>query len=126
MTGEVKTILIVDSDKDMCWLLERVLKAKNCHIMASDSWENILGLVSQKKPDLVLLDMPLNNISPTKMLNFIRDSQPDTPVIVIAPYVNEGLVSQMKGLGNYKFIAKPFVIENLILAVKQALSLPGE
>jgi DNA-binding NtrC family response regulator len=118
-----KTILIVDSDKDMCWLLEKVFKQQNCHIVASDSWENTTYLVSQKRPDLVLLDMPLNNVSATNLLKFINNSQPDTPVIVITPCVNNGLLEQMKGLGNCEFVSKPFVIENLIATVKQALCL---
>lgn len=126
MVQQAKTILIVNSDKDMCWLLKKVLKQQNCHIVTSDTWEDILYLVSQKKPDLVLLDMPLNNIYPAKMLRTFRGSQPNTPVIIITPYVNEGLVNQMKELTNCQFITKPFVIENLILTVKQTLCLAEE
>ncbi len=123
MNNQSKTILIVDSDEDMCWLLKKVLCQGNYKIITSDDWKTTLSLVSQKKPDLVLLDIPLNNISSSRMLKFIREYKPSLPAIVITPDLNENLLERIKALGNCKFIAKPFVIENLVTLVKQTLKL---
>ncbi len=121
MTKQIKTILVVGSDEDMFWLLKKVFKNQNCHIITSATWEDTSHIVSKKKLDLVLLDTPLSSISTNKVLKFIRSSQPDTPVMVITSYGNESLLDLMKELGNCEFVAKPFVIENLISNVKQAL-----
>jgi two-component system OmpR family response regulator len=116
-----KTILIVDSDQDMCWLLKKVLKQRNCQLIESDSWENTIYMTSQKKPDLVLLDMPLNNISITNILSFIKSLHANTQVIIITPCITDKLLKEIKLLPNCKLISKPFVIENLIMMVKQTL-----
>ncbi len=126
MPKDAKNILVVGSDADMCWLLKKVFQTQNCHIITSDSLADTLEAVSKKGLDLVLLDTPLTNLSTNNILKCIRNHQPNTPVIVIGPYRNDVLYSRLQEIGNYEFVAKPFVIENLVTTVKQALFPPAK
>jgi len=121
MSLKGKAILIIDSDQDMCWLLKKVLTDLGCRVLVSHTWEKTIQYVTDKKIDLVLLDVPLTNFSATKVLQFIKEAQLQAPIIIITPFPSESLRKRMKELKQDNFIDKPFVIDNLITRVKHAL-----
>jgi two-component system nitrogen regulation response regulator NtrX len=85
--------------------------------------DETLKAIDLRKPNLVILDIWLNNsaMDGMKILQHIRTEFPDMPVSMISGHGNiETAVAAIK-MGAYDFIEKPFKSDRLILQVQHAL-----
>lgn len=83
-------------------------------LLAAEGYEVILGrneqqvqdaLVNGSKPDLVLLEMQVNAIN---ILQLIRSTQPQIPVILMADTSLRNLAFESKEFGAWEVLLKPF------------------
>ena len=122
MIPKEKNILLVDSDQDMCWLMRKILKDINCHILSSQSLGKTMELIAEESFDLMLLDMPLTNFSGIKTIEAVLNKNPRIPIIVILSMRNDNLLKRLNELGVCNFIDKPFVMDYLVDRVRETLS----
>ena len=74
----------------------------------------------EDRPDVVLLDLVLGDADGLDILRRMRQESPDTKVILISAHGSiESAVTAMK-LGGYDFIKKPFELEEIVAAVRNA------
>ena len=74
----------------------------------------------EDKPDVVLLDLVLGDTDGIELLRRMRQEAPDAKVILISAHGSiESAVAAMK-LGGYDFIKKPFELEEIVAAVRNA------
>ena len=66
------TILIVDDEKDVCEMLERYLKSKGYDISSANDGREALEKVKTFKPQVVLLDIRMPNMSGMECLKNIK------------------------------------------------------
>lgn len=76
----MKNILIVDDDIHIGNMLEEVLTAEGYGVMRAYSGTEVLLLLSEKRPDLILLDLMLPGLSGEEVLPKIKG----IPVIVVS------------------------------------------
>ena len=88
---ETKTrILAADSNKDFCrQLTELIAQEGDMEIVgtASDGVET-LALLSEEKPDILLLDLVLPKLDGLEVLTKIKTGHPDLPVVIISGHGN--------------------------------------
>jgi DNA-binding NtrC family response regulator len=73
-----------------------------------------------ERPDVVLLDLRLGDADGLDLLRRIRQEAPDVKVILISAHGSiESAVAAMK-LGAYDFIKKPFELDEIVAAVRNA------
>jgi DNA-binding NtrC family response regulator len=83
---------------------------------AGEAWERF----QEDRPDVVLLDLVLGDGDGLELLRRMRAEAPDTKVILISAHGSiESAVTAMK-LGGYDFIKKPFELEEIVAAVRNA------
>lgn len=70
MTGE--KILIVDDDKGLLKLIVAILKRSQYNVISADNGKDALSLLETEKPDLVLLDLLMPEMSGFEVLDLIR------------------------------------------------------
>lgn len=114
-------ILVVDDDKDMCWILSQILEEEGYKVLTSSSGKEAIKVTKKEKPNLILLDLEMPGINGVETLRRVRRFNKDVPVIVISASENERLVNEALKLGIFAHIPKMFNLEELVVMVKQAV-----
>ena len=115
------TILIVDDEKDVCEMLERYLKSKGYDISSANDGREALEKVKTFKPQVVLLDIRMPNMSGMECLKNIKRDYPDTEVIMATAVKDmEPAIACMKE-GAYGYQTKPIDLENLFIDIEKAI-----
>ncbi|MEW6215724.1 MAG: response regulator, partial [Nitrospirota bacterium] len=81
---QVKNILIIDDEKDMCWLLSDALSRNGHNIAIANTKEEGLACLKKEAPDLVLLDLKLPDGDGMSLISKIKEINQKTVVIVIS------------------------------------------
>ncbi len=115
--NRVKTIAIVDDDPTIGNLLEELLAAAGYRVLRAWSGTEALLLLSQARPDLVLLDLMLPGLSGEEVLPKLRG----IPVIVVSAKAGiDDKVNLLLG-GAADYITKPFDVRELLARVEVQL-----
>ena len=85
--GSEKKILIVDDDRNVLELNSRIIQAQfsNCRVIQAHNGREALNIMSQSRPDLVLLDLIMPGIDGFTVLEEMRrdEGSQNIPVIVL-------------------------------------------
>ncbi|MCK4311944.1 MAG: sigma-54-dependent Fis family transcriptional regulator [Candidatus Cloacimonetes bacterium] len=117
----MKTILVVDDNKNMQIILKNVLSDEGYLITAYGNGRSALTEIEKNIPDLILLDIRLPEMNGIDVLRKIRKIKENLLVIMITAYGDIKTAVEAMKLGAYDYITKPFVNEDLVLTVKKAL-----
>ena len=120
-------ILIVDDEPDLVRLLDYNLKQAGYETITTSTGETALALARARKPDLVLLDIMLPDISGTEVCRQLRRdaSLKSVPILMLTAKSEE--VDRVVGfeLGADDYVTKPFSVRELVLRVKAVLRRGG-
>jgi len=119
-----KEILIVDDDKAIGKVLRFALEDKY-NVATTTSAVSAFEYLSNKKVDLILLDVKMPHINGIEALEEINKIQPAVNVIMITACTSNENKSKAKILGAYGFITKPFDLDELRKYVERVLSQNG-
>ncbi len=116
-------ILVVDDETDIRLLIKGILNDEGLMVREAGNSDETLKAIALRKPNLVILDIWLNNstMDGMEILKHIRKEYPDTPVIMISGHGNIQTAVEAIKIGAYDFIEKPFKSDRLILQVQHAL-----
>ncbi len=102
--------------------IQRMLRSPEMNVLAFTSPRAGLEAVLANPPDLVLLDMRMPEMSGEEVFARIHQAHPGLRVIFLTAFGSvEGAVLAMRN-GAFDYLPKPFKREDLVLAVKRALS----
>ena len=108
-----KTIAIIDDDVHIGDVLTEILRQAGYAVLRAYSGTEALYLLSQNRPDLILLDLMLPGLSGEDVLPHIRN----IPVIVLSAKAEvQDKVSLLLG-GAADYITKPFHTEELLARI---------
>jgi len=116
-------ILLIDDDDSLRRVTEYNLTAAGFEVITASSGRQGLALFADQDPDLVVTDVALGDLNGLEVLDSIKKSAPEIPVIVITAYGTIDLAVQAMGQGAFNFITKPFDRETLRLSCRKALEL---
>ena len=116
------TILIIDDSSELRSLLESVLPLSGYRTLTASTGEEGLNLASELKPDLILVDLELPDITGLKVLEELGRRKPTIPTIMITGYGSEGVAARALGLGAEGYLIKPFTTEEVLTNVQKALT----
>lgn len=109
----MKTIAIIDDDIHIGDMLREVLVQEGYSVLRAYSGTEALYLLSQNKPDLVLLDLMLPGLSGEEVLPHIEN----IPVIVLSAKVDvQDKVNLLLG-GAADYMTKPFDTKELLARI---------
>jgi two-component system alkaline phosphatase synthesis response regulator PhoP len=114
-------ILVVDDEAGVRFFLEQLLERDGHQVVAVESGEAALERIATQEFDLVLVDLRLQGIGGMDVLAAVRDTAPDTPVIVLTAYAS--LESAMEALrqGAHDYLFKPSQVVEVRESVRTAL-----
>ncbi|MFQ5503320.1 MAG: sigma-54-dependent transcriptional regulator [Planctomycetota bacterium] len=113
-------ILVVDDEERIRRILEVSLTGRgHAVLLAADGAEAIKKL--DHSVDLVLTDLKMPELDGMGVLEHVRKSRPDVPVIVMTAFGTiESAVAAMKN-GAYDYVTKPFDLDEVELLIQRAL-----
>ncbi len=120
------SILVIDDDTDVLTAVKLLLKTEAKEVDTEKNPENIRHLLSQKKYDLLLLDMNFNSIINTGnegiyWLKKIREWGHQAIIIMITAYGDIDLAVRSLKEGASDFMVKPWHNEKLLLTIRELL-----
>lgn len=113
---EIKNILIVDDEEDICYLVKNILKRKTtAKIDISTTVNEAKKKLATSDYDLAFLDMRLNDGTGADVIEFIHSEIENPPFIaVISAYTSSEDQKLLNKLKINEFISKPLSREKII------------
>jgi two-component system phosphate regulon response regulator PhoB len=119
----LKRILVVDDEKDVTELLDYKFRQAGYSVRALNDPLRAIGLARDFRPDLILLDLMMPELTGIQLLRMIRSDAllQDTPVILLT--AKGETVDKVRGLetGADDYVTKPFDARELLLRVQSLL-----
>jgi len=116
---QIKNILIIDDEKDLCLLLGDTLSSHGYNVEFAHTKKEALSSLKSQTPDLVFCDLKLPDGDGMRILSKIRKIHPGTIVNIITAYGSEEAREEARRLGAYGFIDKPFSEEDILRNIKE-------
>jgi two-component system, OmpR family, KDP operon response regulator KdpE len=113
-------ILVVDDEIEIVRALRRGLLTQDYQVVTAQSGEEALSALFEQRPDLVLLDLALPNLSGIEVCQRIRKTS-NIPIIVISAKDTEREKVQALELGADDYITKPFGMKEVVARIRVAL-----
>lgn len=111
---EIKNILIVDDEKDLCSLLSDALRERMFNVSIANTIKEATAHLDGEMPDAVFLDLKLPDGNGMDILFQIRKIHPETIVFIISAYGSEETRVEASEKGAYAFIDKPFTEDEIL------------
>ena len=118
-----KKIVIVEDERDISNAVKTALTIEGFSVTQVFDGFNAVPTISKERPDIVLLDIMLPNVSGTEIIRDLKkiDSLKDIPIIFMTAKTGE--IDQVVGyeLGAIDYVTKPFSMHVLIRRIKALL-----
>ncbi len=116
-------ILLVEDDQGLVELVRYNLEKEGFTVVQTDDGEDAMVLVEEEKPDLVILDWMIANLSGIEVCRRLRRkaSTANLPIIILTARAEEG--DRIRGLetGADDYITKPFSPRELVARIRAVL-----
>ncbi|MFB0536334.1 MAG: GAF domain-containing protein [Anaerolineae bacterium] len=119
MTGQ--RVLVVDDDPQIVKVCTKALRASGFVVESSLDGREAIALLSEKKFDLIIVDLMMPDIDGFEILRTAREYAPSTAGIIITGYGTMEKAVESIRVGAQGFVEKPFSPEDLIVAVQDVL-----
>jgi two-component system nitrogen regulation response regulator GlnG len=114
------SVWVVDDDESVRWVLEQALKQAHMIPRAFDSGRQFFAALERDRPDVLVTDIRMPDMSGLELMERLAHSDPDIPVIVITAHSDlDSAVSAYQG-GAFEYLPKPFDIDEAMELVSRA------
>jgi two-component system, NtrC family, nitrogen regulation response regulator GlnG len=114
------SVWVVDDDESVRWVLEQALKQAHMFPRAFETGEEFFGALKLGRPDVLITDIRMPDMSGLQLMERLTRTDPDIPVIVITAHSDlDSAVSAYQG-GAFEYLPKPFDIDEAIELVSRA------
>src|SRR5215216_664233 len=120
MNNENISILIVDDEESICMLLKRCLTNDYACVTASGA-DEATALLSSRAFNVVLTDIRMPGTSGLELCQLIQETCPETIVMMISGMTDIHYAIEAMHFGAFDYIAKPFDLGQVLLAVQRAV-----
>jgi two-component system response regulator HydG len=117
----MQRLLIVDDDKDLCFLLNRFLTRKGYEVTVIYNGLQAVEYLEVNEPDLLISDLGLGDIDGITLLNKAKELHPNLPVIIITGFSDIKTSAIAMRQGAFDYVMKPLLPEQMLLSVQDAL-----
>jgi putative nucleotidyltransferase with HDIG domain len=118
---DVENILVVDDEEAIREVVSTMLESKGYQCTAVSNGRAAQDQVKRVTPDLVLSDMIMPEMDGIKLLDWLRQYDPEVPVIMVTAIHDISTALEAIRRGAYDYILKPFEKDQLFLGVGRAL-----
>jgi two-component system nitrogen regulation response regulator NtrX len=117
-----KRVLIVDDEESVRSSLEKLLAYEKYITFSASDGESALGIVAGERVDIVLLDIKMPGMDGIEVLQRIRETRSDLPVVIISGHGTISTAVEATKLGAFDFLEKPIDMDRLLLTVRNGIT----
>lgn len=117
----MQTLLVVDDEPNIAFSVEECLGSDQLRIIAAGNARKGIALVQSERPDVVILDVRLPDLSGLEAHERIKEIDPKLPVIVITAHGKTETAIESMRRGAFDYLLKPVDIRQLRHIVGKAL-----
>lgn len=116
-------ILIVDDEPRVAFFLSKALEhvSKEYRIDIAHSGEEAMEMLTATQVNLLVTDLKMPGMSGIDLMRWVRTSSPTTRTILITAYGNDQVEAETRRLEAYRYITKPFNLNDFAQVVREAL-----
>lgn len=121
--GMPKTILIVEDNDLNMKLFNDLLQANGYNTVQTNSGKEALQLTRDHRPDLILMDIQLPEISGLEVTKRLKadDELKDIPIVAVTAFAMKGDEEKIRDGGCEGYIAKPISVTNFLETIAKFL-----
>ncbi len=126
--GGFPAILVVEDEPHILIVLRRILRdlTSEYDIVAVPDALAALDYMQAHPVALVITDYIMPEMSGLELARQVKDKTPGTPVIMVTSYGTRELEQAARQAGIQRVLRKPFALEGIEQAVREALGMPPE
>lgn len=118
----MKSVLVVDDDRETCEFLEEILSEEGWKVSSSQSPEGALSRAEREGFDLVVSDINLGGrINGVALLKEFKKISPSSQIILISGFGTLETAVEAVREGAYDYISKPFNVKEIVATARRAL-----
>jgi two-component system cell cycle response regulator DivK len=123
MTTRQQTVLYVEDNEYNRKIVRQLLSRTSYRLIEASDGEGALALVRQDRPDLVLMDVQLPQMSGLDATRALRadPATADLPVIVVTSFALSGDDQRAMAAGASAYLAKPYSPRDLLALIRTFL-----
>ena len=118
-----KTVLIVEDNELNMKLFRDLLEAHGYQTSGTSNGFEALDLVRKLRPDLILMDIQLPQVSGLEVTRWIKDDPElrSIPVVAVTAFAMKGDEEKIREGGCEAYIAKPISVSHFLDTIKRFL-----
>jgi DNA-binding response OmpR family regulator len=123
MKSAQKTVMIIEDEADAAELFAEMMRVNGYRVVKMFSSAPAIPMLIQEKPDVVILDIMMPDISGLEVLRYMR-REPELssiPVIIVSAKSMPGDIKTGLEAGASKYLTKPVGFQDLKQAVESVL-----
>ncbi len=123
--GRGEMILVVEDDENTLEAVCEILKTLNYHALPASDGKQALALFERQHQEiaLVISDMVMPGMSGSKLYTRLQEMEPNIKMVIVTGYPFDDEDKALLSQGIVAWIQKPFVVEQMATAIREALSL---
>jgi DNA-binding response OmpR family regulator len=118
-----KNILVIDDEVAVNNNIRKILAKKGYHVDQAVTKNEALDKIQSRTYKLVLLDLKIPGVQGLELLKAVRDSNPETKVIIITGYASIETAVESARMGAVDYLPKPFTPNEIRNMTENALKL---
>ena len=115
------TVLVVDDEPLIRWSLVNRLKEEGYRTLEAGTANDAVAQHRDHGADLILLDYAMPDANGLAVLKQVKDTDPDTLVIMLTANTEVGIAVEAMKSGAFHYANKPFDLDEVMLLVEKAL-----
>ncbi|OCB21303.1 DNA-binding response regulator [Mycobacterium malmoense] len=123
--GNPINVLVVDDESVLAEMVSMALRYEGWNIATAGDGASALAAARGQRPDVVVLDVMLPDMSGLDVLHKLREENPQLPVLLLT--AKDAVEDRIAGLtaGGDDYVTKPFSIEEVVLRLRALLRRTG-
>jgi two-component system, OmpR family, response regulator len=123
--GNPINVLVVDDEAVLAEMVSMALRYEGWNIVTASDGSAAIAAARTQRPDVVVLDVMLPDMSGLDVLHKLREEHPQLPVLLLT--AKDALEDRIAGLtaGGDDYVTKPFSIEEVVLRLRALLRRTG-
>jgi two-component system, NtrC family, response regulator AtoC len=120
-TESSPAVLLVDDQEDELLVVQTALSRRGFKVLTAHSGAEALKVLQEQPVDVLVADVLLGEMTGIALARQVAESYPDVPVVVVTAHGSMDVVIDALRSGAFDFVAKPFSVDSLALALGRAI-----
>jgi two-component system, OmpR family, response regulator len=123
--GNPINVLVVDDEPVLAEMVSMALRYEGWNIATAGDGSSAMESARSQRPDVVVLDVMLPDMSGLDVLRKLREENPQLPVLLLT--AKDAVEDRIAGLtaGGDDYVTKPFSLEEVVLRLRALLRRTG-